>query len=122
MGAFFIVRAVVADPADRAVFDTWYRDEHLPDAIKAFGAQSAMRGWSTLDPSVHTAFYRFDTLAAAEGATQGPAIKPLIAEFDRVWGVRVTRSRDIVPIADELKRQPTFKPSEHNHCDYQYLS
>lgn len=103
MTAFFIVRAVVADPADRPAFDTWYRDEHLPDAVKAFGARSAARGWSTIDPSVHTAWYRFDTLAAAEAATQGPAIKPLIAEFDRVWGARVTRSRDIVPIASELK-------------------
>jgi hypothetical protein len=103
MTAFFIVRAVVANPADRAAFDTWYRDEHLPDAIKAFGAQSAMRGWSTLDPSVHTAWYRFNSLAGAEAATSGRAIKPLIAEFDRVWGTRVTRSRDIVPIADELE-------------------
>ncbi len=103
MGALFIVRAVVADPADRAAFDTWYRDEHLPDAIKAFGAQSAMRGWSTLDPSVHTAFYQFDTLAAAEAATSGVGIKALVAEFDRVWDTRVTRTRDIVPIADSLK-------------------
>jgi chaperone required for assembly of F1-ATPase len=33
--AFFMVRAVVADPADRPGFDTWYEKEHLPDALAA---------------------------------------------------------------------------------------
>ena len=103
MTAYFVVRAVISDPADRSSFDQWYRTEHLPDALKAFSAVSAMRGWSTADPSVHTAFYRFDTLEAARAITEGPAIKALIAEFDRVWGSRVTRTRDILPIADELK-------------------
>jgi len=37
MTAWLVVRAVVADAADRAPFDRWYRDEHLPDAVKAFG-------------------------------------------------------------------------------------
>jgi len=30
-------------------------------------------------------------------------IKSLIAEFDRCWGDRVTRTRDVVSISDELK-------------------
>ena len=103
MTAYFVVRAVVADPADRAPFDHWYRTEHLPDALKAFNAISAMRGWSTTDPSVHTAYYRFDTLDAVQAISNSSAIKALIAEFDRVWGTRVVRTRDIVQIADELK-------------------
>ena len=103
MTAYLIVRAVVADPADRPSFDHWYRTEHLPDALKAFAAESAMRGWSETDSSVHMAFYRFDTLHAAQAAGSGDAIKSLIAEFDRVWDVRVVRTRDIVSIADELK-------------------
>jgi hypothetical protein len=101
--AYFVVRAVVADPADRAPFDHWYRTEHLPDALKAFNAVSAMRGWSTTDPSVHAAYYRFDSLDAVRKVTESAAIKALIAEFDRVWGTRVTRTREIVQIADELK-------------------
>ena len=36
MPACLVVRAVVADPADRADFDHWYRTEHLPDALRAF--------------------------------------------------------------------------------------
>jgi hypothetical protein len=103
MTAFLVVRAVVADPNDRAAFDLWYKTEHLPDAMKAFKARAAMRAWSTLDPSVHTAYYRFDTLEQVEAISHGQEIQALIAEFDRVWAPRVVRTRDIIAVADELK-------------------
>jgi hypothetical protein len=103
MSAYLMVRAVVGNPADRETFDHWYHTEHLPDALKAFKATSAMRGWSTVDPSVHTAFYRFETLEAAQAIGGSDAIKGLIAEFDHRWGERVTRTRDVLSIADELK-------------------
>jgi hypothetical protein len=103
MSAYFVVRAVVADAADRETFDHWYRTEHLPDAMKAFKAVSAMRGWSTADPSVHMAFYRFESEAEARAIGGTEAIKALVAEFDRNWGTRVVRSRDVLPIADELE-------------------
>ncbi|MEA2790824.1 MAG: hypothetical protein QOG73_3230 [Acetobacteraceae bacterium] len=102
MTAYLVVRAVVAEPADRAPFDHWYRTEHLPDAMKAFDAVSAMRGWSTVDHSVHTAYYRFNTLEQVQAIGGGAAITALIAEFDRVWDSRVVRTRDILAIADEL--------------------
>ena len=54
-GAWLVVRAVVADPSDRAPFDAWYRKEHLPDAVKAFAVDAAWRGWSATDPSIHFA-------------------------------------------------------------------
>ena len=101
--AYLVVRAVVTDPSDRARFDQWYRTEHLPDAIKAFSATGAWRGWSSLDPSVHTAYYEFESLDAVRAVAEGPTIKPLIAEFDRCWGTRVTRTREIVEVADELR-------------------
>jgi hypothetical protein len=100
--AYLIVRAVVADPADRAAFDHWYRTEHLPDAMKAFKAVAAMRGWSTVDPSVHTAYYRFNTLQDVQAINGSPAMQTLIAEFDRAWDSRVVRTRDVLAIADEL--------------------
>jgi hypothetical protein len=99
----YLVRVVVADPEDRASFDRWCRTEHLPDALKAFKAVSAMRGWSTVDPSVHSAYYRFATLEDVQVIGDAPAIKTLIAEFDPVWDTRVARTRDILHIADELK-------------------
>ena len=103
MTAYLVVRAIVAEPADREPFNQWYRTEHLPDAIKAFGAVSAMRGWSALDPAVHTAFYRFNTLEDARAVRDGPGIRAMIAEFDRCWGSRVERTRDIIAIEDEME-------------------
>jgi hypothetical protein len=97
--AWFVVRAVVADAADRPAFDRWYREEHLPDAIKAFGATSAWRAWSETDPSVHCAFYAFDSLAAVHAIQSGPAIQALVAEFDRNWAGKVTRTREVLRVA-----------------------
>ena len=99
MTAYLVVRAVVAE-ADRPAFDQWYRTQHLPDAIKAFAAQEGWRGWSRTDPSVHYAFYRFPDAAAAEAISSSPTIRTLIAEFDARWGKRVTRTREIIEIAD----------------------
>jgi hypothetical protein len=102
--AFFMVRAVVADPADRPAFDTWYEKEHLPDALAAFGVAHAWRCWSKTDPSLHFAFYEFPSVAAVEALPGSPALTAMIAEFDRVWGSRVTRSREILEFAGELRR------------------
>ena len=99
--AYLVVRAVVAE-ADRRDFDHWYRTEHLPDALKAFAAQRAWRGWSRTDPSVHFAFYQFADLAAAEAVGSSPAIRTLIAEFDARWGTRVARTREVIEVADEI--------------------
>ncbi len=99
---YFVVRATVADPADRPGFDAWYRDEHLPDAIKAFGSRHAWRAWSRSDPAVHCAFYEFPDAAAAEAMMASPVLKAMVAEFDRAWGARVVRSRELLEVAGEL--------------------
>jgi ribulose 1,5-bisphosphate carboxylase large subunit-like protein len=74
-----MVRAVVADPADRPAFDTWYEKEHLPDALAAFGVAHAWRCWSKTDPSLHFAFYEFPSVAAAEALPGSPALTAMIA-------------------------------------------
>jgi hypothetical protein len=99
MPAYLVVRAVVA-AADQRDFNTWYRTEHLPDALKAFGAQRAWRAWSRTDLSVHYAYYEFADAAAAEAVTSSAVIGPLVAEFDRRWGTRVTRSREIIEVVE----------------------
>ncbi len=111
MSAYLVVRAVVAD-ADRRDFDEWYRTEHLPDAAKAFAAQAAWRAWSRTNPSVHYAYYRFADLAAAEAASTSPAIGKLIAEFDRRWGTRVARAREIIEVVDG-RPSPTTGGGSH---------
>jgi hypothetical protein len=70
--AFFVVRATVTDPAKREAFGTWYSREHLPDAMKSFGAVKAWRYWSATDPSLHHAMYQFADKTALERATEGP--------------------------------------------------
>ena len=102
MSAFFIVRAQVVDGSVTDSFDRWYRDEHMPDAVKAFGAQRAWRGWSEVDPSVHYAVYEFDDIAKLRAIPGSHALKALVAEFDRAWGDKVVRGRDSVRVVQQI--------------------
>ena len=101
MTACLMVRANV-DPSVHDAFDSWYRDEHLPDACRAFRPLSARRGWSRLDPDVHIAMYEFADAAAADAVMASDAIKALIAEFDRLWAGKVTRTREVVEFRQTL--------------------
>ena len=99
--AYFVVRATVADAAKRSAFDAWYRDEHLPDAARAFGVKKARRFWSLTDPSLHVAMYEFAGQAALDRAMGGEALKTLVADFDRCWP-EVTRTREMLVLAEEF--------------------
>lgn len=103
MAALFIVRAQIQDPAIRDDFDRWYQDEHLPDALRAFNARRAWRGWSDLDASVHYAWYEFADLASARAIAGSEALKRLVADFDHAWGNKVARSRDFVDLAQAME-------------------
>ena len=102
MTAHFIVRAQLADPADREDFDRWYETEHLPDALQAFKSLAAWRGWSDVTPGIHLAFYEFPDLASARAILDSEALAGLIAEFDRLWQGRVTRTRETVECLQEI--------------------
>ena len=52
---------------------------------------------------MHVAFYEFDSVDAAEAATAPDRIAPLVADFDRVWGNRVTRRRAILDVVQEIE-------------------
>ena len=104
--AYLMVRAVVADAADRPGFDRWYEAEHLPDAVARFGAERGWRCWSRTDPAVHYAFYEFADLARAQAVLASPELQALVAEFDRAWGPRVTRTRDIFEVAGMVELNP----------------
>lgn len=100
--ALFVVRAVLQDAGERDAFDRWYREEHLPDAVRAFEARRGWRAWSRSEPSVHYAFYEFESLERLQAATGPDVLNALIAEFDRAWGERVSRTREVIEIAGEL--------------------
>src|SRR4029077_4980803 len=76
------VRAEVPE-AERSRFDHWYETDHLPWALREFGARRAWRYWSRSDPSVHVAFYEFDSAEAAKAATTAGKIRPRVPDFDR---------------------------------------
>ena len=98
----FVVRAEVPDKADRAKFDEWYATDHMPWAIKVFGAERGWRCWSRTDPSVHYAFYEFADVGEAQALIGSDEIRPLVADFDRVWGNRVSRQREILEVVQEI--------------------
>ena len=98
---FFVVRATVSDPAKRQAFDAAYSREHMPDAVKAFGAEKAWRFWSVTDPALHQATYQFPDKAALDRAMDGGELKRLVADFNRDWP-DVTRTRDILVLAEEV--------------------
>jgi hypothetical protein len=100
MPHFFIVRATVSDATKRAEFDDWYRTEHLPDAVKTFGAQKAWRFWSETDPAVHQATYQFADRAALDHGTRQEAMKRLVADFDKAWP-GIPRQREIMTLVEE---------------------
>ena len=99
--AYFVVRATVADPSKRAAFDRWYSREHMPDALKSFGAQKGWRFWSVGDPSLHQAMYQFADEAALDRAMKGEELKRLVADFSRDWP-DFTRTREFLVLAEEV--------------------
>ncbi|MGY3035288.1 hypothetical protein ACVIIV_004458 [Bradyrhizobium sp. USDA 4354] len=99
--AFFVVRAIVADPGKRAAFDRWYETEHLPDAVRAFGVSKAWRFWSLDDPSLHQAMYQFDDEAKLDAMLKGDALQKLVADFNRDWP-DVKRTRETLVLAQEF--------------------
>jgi len=99
--AFFVVRATVTDASKRAAFDAWYSREHLPDAVKSFGAEKAWRYWSLSDPGLHHAMYQFADEAALDRATKSENMTRLIADFNRDWP-EVTRTRELLVLAEEF--------------------
>lgn len=99
--AFLIVRAQV-DPAARDAFDTWYQNEHLPQAVDAFDAVGASRGWSELEENVHIAFYEFRDMPDVNRVMGSDALKGMIGEFDRLWSGQVTRTREVVELVQTI--------------------
>ena len=85
-----------------AVTTAAYATDHLPWALRVFEARRAWRCWSRSDPALHIAFYEFDSVEAAAATQSAEGTKALVADFDRVWGDRVPRRREILEIVQEI--------------------
>jgi hypothetical protein len=99
--AYLAVRAEVPE-AERARFEHWYATDHLPWALRVFGARRGWRCWSRSDPALHIAFYEFDSVEAAQATQTAEETKALVADFDRVWAGRVPRQREILELVQEI--------------------
>ena len=104
--AYLAVRAEVPE-AERTRFDHWYETDHLPWALRVLAAKRAWRCWSKTDApegvAVHVAFYEFDSVEAADAVQKSDAIAPLVADFDRVWGNRVSRKRAVLDVVQTIE-------------------
>jgi hypothetical protein len=100
--AFLVVRSVFSDPSLREKFDHWYSTDHLPRAVADLGAEKAWRLWSETDPNVHCAVYRFADVAQVKRGLASEPFNALVADYDRTWPAGVTRTREILTLAEEI--------------------
>ena len=103
MTAFFSVRAEIADPADKQEFDRWYQHEHLPLALQTFKPKRAWRAWSEVNPNVHYIFFEFDSVSAPRALAGSDGMKKMAQHFDAAWGDRVSRTREVLDVVQELE-------------------
>jgi len=54
-----------------------------------------------VEPGVHYAVYQFADKAACDAALGSAEFKELVADFSRTWPEGVTRTRDVVTLAEE---------------------
>ena len=101
MPTFFIVRATIPDPAQRAAFDKWYAEEHLPDASPRASARRR-RGGSGVRATRRCIRRptQFADRAALDHGTRPENMTRLVADFDKAWPA-IKRSREIMTLAQE---------------------
>src|ERR1700731_4383271 len=97
--AYFMVRSVVEESL-RQTFDHWYSTHHLPMALAEFKAEKGWRFWSAADAAVHYAVYQFADMARLNAAMKSDGFKDLVADFDQAWPKGVTRTRDLLELAE----------------------
>ena len=103
--AFVLVRSVVANPDDRKPFDHWYHTDHIPLVFsKIANVNQAWRFWSKSDPAVHYSLSEFSNIGEFQAAASSEGFKHIVADYDRAWGERVTRTRDILEKVQHFSR------------------
>jgi hypothetical protein len=87
------VVATLDSSVDRDDFEQWYDVVHVPQVISNLGAKTARRMWSLEQPTVHYAFYEFESTEFLITQLSSPEMLNLIREFDARWGDSVKRER-----------------------------
>ena len=82
---------------DKKEFENWYANEHLSEAMKAFKAKNAKRGWIK-NTNFHLAIYEFENSKDAEKAINSINLEILIKKFDQKWDNKVKRIRELTEL------------------------
>lgn len=100
MSAYIVVRSDTSN-VNKNEFNIWYEEEHLVEALNAFNAIGAKRGWVN-DSKIHLAIYKFKNIVLAKKVLKSKALDNLIKKFDNRWHNKVLRTRELFEIIQEL--------------------
>ena len=100
MTAYIVVRSDTSK-VSKNKFNIWYEEEHLDEALNAFNAMGAKRGWIN-DSKIHLAIYKFKNIILAKKALKSKALDNLIKKFDNRWNNKVFRTRELIETIQEI--------------------
>ena len=100
MTAYIIVTSDTSK-VSKSEFNIWYEEEHLVEALNAFNAMGAKRGWIN-NSKIHLAIYKFKNIMLAKKALKSKILENLIKNFDDRWNKKVFRTRELIETIQEI--------------------
>ena len=100
MTAYIIVTSDTSK-VSKSEFNNWYEEEHLVEALNAFNAMGAKRGWIN-NSKIHLAIYKFKNIMLAKKALKSKILENLIKQFDDRWNNKVYRTRELIETIQEI--------------------
>ncbi|MDA1136928.1 MAG: hypothetical protein O2916_11890 [Proteobacteria bacterium] len=100
MTAYIIVTSDTSK-VSKSEFNNWYEEEHLVEALNAFNAMGAKRGWIN-NSKIHLAIYKFKNIMLAKKALKSKILENLIKNFDDRWNKKVFRTRELIETIQEI--------------------
>ena len=100
MTAYIIVTSDTSK-VSKSEFNNWYEEEHLVEALNAFNAMGAKRGWIN-NSKIHLAIYKFKNIMLAKKALKSKILENLIKQFDDRWNNKVFRTRELIETIQEI--------------------
>ena len=97
----YIIVTSDTSKVSKSEFNNWYEEEHLVEALNAFNAMGAKRGWIN-DSKIHLAIYQFKNIMLAKKALKSKILENLIKKFDDRWNNKVFRTRELIETIQEI--------------------
>ena len=97
----YIIVTSDTSKVSKSEFNNWYEEEHLVEALNAFNAMGAKRGWIN-NSKIHLAIYKFKNIMLAKKALKSKILENLIKNFDDRWNKKVFRTRELIETIQEI--------------------